>query len=364
MKKTKILAASLAAFAILGLAGCQSPGQGQKAIEETAVSCPTIVENGIRIRMLSTGTDVDGKEYITVGYALTPSNTTHTRIDASVAFKDSGVSGTASDYVTATVDTSAQTVKIKKIADFSNVITVTLEDHLDASVNATIDVHLKQRFLGWGNSEPQVQSRLMRYKTTSGISSSIFWYGLQRPSSAVAGFSSIYTDAMTSSEKAVTVSDVFLRSVDAVEYWEATATNFVDGASGSGVFPHDSVDSIDSYNFIANGTDRKTYVHGTKGEVDYYATGNPEFWNKDKISEDDFTHALILDASDWTVDQKNKAIGADLVVITAHGGMTLTCDGEETDATFSLEMVIPNSYFAGLAVAASAISPESSTITF
>lgn len=359
MKKTKIIAASLAAFAILGLAGCQSSGQGQKAIEETAVSCPTIVENGIRIRMLSTGTDVDGKEYITVGYTLTPSNTTHTRIDASVAFKDSGVSGTASDYVTATVDTSAQTVKIKKVADFSNVITVTLEDHLDTSVNAAIDVHLKQRFLGWGDSDPHVEGTLLRFK----VNSVPRWPGLQRFSSAAAGFSSIYTDEMTSSEKAVTVSDVFLRNVDAVEYWEATATNFVDGASGSGAIGRDTVGSIDSRNFIANGTDRK--VNGTHpGEVLYYATGNPEFWNKETISEEDFTHALVLDAQDWTVDQKNAAIGADLLVITAHGGMTLTCDGEETDATFSLEMVIPNSYFAGLAVAASAISPESSAITF
>lgn len=103
----------------------------------------------MNIKKTASGTDTDGRPYVTMSYTLLPANTTDTSISAQVAWTDGSIQADASVYLKAELDYVNQTLKVTLLKDFSSQMKVTLKSVVDSSKNAVITFDLGQKFLGW-----------------------------------------------------------------------------------------------------------------------------------------------------------------------------------------------------------------------
>lgn len=103
----------------------------------------------MNIKKTASGTDTDGRPYVTMSYTLLPANTTDTSISAQVAWTDGSIQADASVYLKAELDYVNQTLKVTSLKDFSSQMKVTLKSVVDSSKNAVITFDLGQKFLGW-----------------------------------------------------------------------------------------------------------------------------------------------------------------------------------------------------------------------
>ena len=338
MKKKRLTALALAILASAALGSCANQAQQQ---EDPRVESGLILsERGIHIKKLSTGTDSNGKEYVVLGYTTDPVNTTHTRFDVGVSFKESGATGSPTDYVSATIDTANKTVRITKLADFSDVIVVTITDAWDNTKSASVEVHLKQKFLGWPSTH--TLDAVTGGQSAVPQSANVYWKALKWSTQSGQspyqgnGFSQTYTDALTAQEKIPAYSDVTVAS--ATYYVNGTAIGVGSSSSGTG-----------SYG------------------IPYYGSANPGFINKVSVTNGDVYSAASLDFADWTNSQKEAAALADSMTLTVTGTCKLTIEGQTSGAyAFSVSLDIPNQYYQNLvdAYPLSSVSMESPTVTF
>lgn len=105
--------------------------------------------NGMTIKRLSSVTNQDGSIANTYSYSITPANAT--RKDMTIAIAWNGqTDAVIGNFLTATIDSSAQTFTITKLADFATQAKVTIQSVANDSVKAEILVDCKQVFNGFG----------------------------------------------------------------------------------------------------------------------------------------------------------------------------------------------------------------------
>lgn len=370
MKKpfVKALAATMIVAALFSCGNvADNPSQIQPDAAETPLN---VVENGIRIRALANGVDDQNREYVDVGYTLDPADTTHVHFEISVTFKESGATGNPSSFVSAVINESAKTVRITKLADFSNVVVVTITDAVDSTKSASIEVHLKQKFLGWPNALPaDFNNYSARFQDSSNKyvqsqSSNKTWYGLQyegmSPHDYVGnGFSATYTDAMTSSEKAVTVASATVSTAKYYALSNATET-FHQVGSGGGYY---SISSSGG-NFVGDGSsDTQTISY-----VPEYGSLNPKFVLRPNSTVANLMAAIRIDTASWTNSQKTALAAAEAIKLTVAGTLTLKIGTVESAAyPFTLDFYAMNDdYYSVISdyVPLSAIQAETETVTF
>lgn len=370
MKKpfVKALVATMIAAALFSCGNiADNPSQIQHDAAETPLN---VVENGIRIRALANGVDDQNREYVDVGYMLNPADTTHVHFEISVTFKESGATGNPSSFVSAVINESTKTVRITKLADFSNVVVVTITDAIDSTKSASIEVHLKQKFLGWPGSLPadfnnnsaRFQDSSNKYVETQ--SSRQWWHGLQfdamSPHSYKGnGFSTTYTDAMTSAQKAVTVASVNV--FHAKYYALSNATSRFNQVAAQGGYY--SISSSGS-NFIGPGCNDTQTIN----DVPEYGSLNPNFVLNPNSVEANLRAAIRIDTASWPNSQKAEIAAAEAIKLTVEGTLTLRIGtAESSDYPFTVDFYAMNSdYYDVISdyVPLSAIQPETGTVTF
>lgn len=351
MKKTKLIALALSAMAASVLAAC---GTAQQDIvpEINEIGEGLVAhQDGIQIRRLSNGTDTDGKPYFIVGYSLTPANTTHTDFTVGVTFQDQNASGSPTDYVTATIDLNAKTVKIKKIADFDEVILVTITDDLDSTKTATVEVHLKEKFTGWNDSHTHWDNTIFKFRE-SAQTSNYKWDGAKKFANQMLSFSSTFTDAMTASEK--TIEDVSY-TVSSAKWYAASVANYAENNS-----THKYSGTLTRGTFIADGSAQT--AQGEYG-ITKYGSANPAFSN---VLTANPVQALAVDVDSWTGAQRDAAYNSDYLALVVSISAKWSLDDVESpiysgDLTFVLEKA---SYENFVAIPLQSVSIETPTVTF
>lgn len=103
----------------------------------------------MNVKKTTSGTDTEGRPFVTMSYTLLPANTTDTSIVAQVDWVDGSIQLDAAEYLKAEIDTTNQTLKVTCLKDFSNQMKVVLKSIVDTTKNATITFDLGQKFLGW-----------------------------------------------------------------------------------------------------------------------------------------------------------------------------------------------------------------------
>ncbi len=105
---------------------------------------------GVEVKKISSGTNDEGKSFITYSYTVTPDYATNKNVVVkSLAFTDTDVEDTPSNYVLVSIDNSASTFTVVQLSDFSHQLTLTLASQADTSVTAEITIDCKQKWLGF-----------------------------------------------------------------------------------------------------------------------------------------------------------------------------------------------------------------------
>lgn len=363
MKKRKLFIMACSTLIAAGLCSCGETTV--PPIDDAANPGIVVHEAGIKVRKLSEGTDTDGKPYIVVGYTLTPSDTTHVHFFLTVAFQDQNAVGTATDYVTATIDESAKTVKIKKVQDFDEVVVVTITDLADTTKKASVEVHLKQKFLGWPatNQQNPVTFEDVSEKHVPAQSSNPFWYGLKSgefsPTSYTGnGFSTTFTDAMSAAEKEVSITDV---TVTEAKYYKATGLTQTTSSVGGG--GQTVTSTFTRGPLIGSGTTNTQTI----SYVPYYGSASSNFVGA-STGNAAVRQAIDIDTATWTNEQKVSLAIAEGIELVVSGGVKLTVGTTESQSIpFQLSFVLANAdYYDFIAdyVPLTSIQAESSDVTF
>ncbi len=367
MKKSKLLIMACSLLLTAGLCSC-----GETTVPPTQDASETgliVHEAGIKIKKLSTGTDTDGKPYIVVGYSVTPADTTHVHFLVDVDFQDANAVGTATDYVTATIDESAKTIKIKKVQDFNQIVLVTITDMVDTTKTASVEVHLKQKFLGWPAQLPGTHNpnnngfEDVSEKWVYSQSSQTKWYGLNyehfSPHSYTGnGFSATYTDAMTTGEKAVSVSAV---NVLSAKYYAVSSLSQTFHQTGNAGY-YTSTYTLGSE--IGDGTTNTQTI----SYVPEYGAKSPNFILRSSSDEAKLVSAVRIDTASWTNEQKVAMAAAEGIALKVIGTLNLKIgDTTSTGYPFMVTFVAANSdYYNYIAdyVPLTNVMVESPTVTF
>lgn len=369
MQKSKLLIMACSALLAAGLCSC---GETTVPPNQDASETGLVVhEAGIKIKKMSTGTDTDGNPYVVVGYSVTPADTTHVHFLVDVDFQDSDATGTATDYVVATIDESAKTVTIKKIQDFDQVVLVTITDMVDTTKTASVEVHLKQKFLGWPAQLPASQNpngngfEDVSEKRVQSQSSQKIWCGLNHADFsphgyAGNGFSETYTDEMTSGEKAVSVSAVNVLTAKYYAVSGLSQTFHQVGSGGAGYYA--STYTLGSE--IGDGTtNTQTFSYVPK-----YGSKSPRFVLSPGSEEADLVAAIRIDTASWTDQQKLAMAVAEGIALKVVGTLNLKIgDATSADYPFVVTFVAANSdYYSSIAdyVPLTDVQAETSTVTF
>nr|MCR5348888.1 hypothetical protein [Bacilli bacterium] len=109
---------------------------------------------GMKIKRLSSVTNQDGSIANTYSYSITPANATRKDMTISIAWNGQ-TDAVIGNFLTATIDSSAQTFTITKLADFGTQAKVTIQSVSNEDVKAEILVDCKQVFNGFGNNLTQ-----------------------------------------------------------------------------------------------------------------------------------------------------------------------------------------------------------------
>ncbi len=155
MLKIKLLVLPiLASIGLSALTGCERKPEVQTKEEILIIdNDEKIVVKNMTVKMLSSGTDANNHPYKTYSYSISPADAAYTDIDIYVTFADNRNNG--SDYLTATVDSNAQTFTITCLAAFDSVATVRLQARVGGAY-AEITVNYRQKLEGvGGNILPQ-----------------------------------------------------------------------------------------------------------------------------------------------------------------------------------------------------------------
>lgn len=145
--KKKILFLSISLLmAIPLLNSCSVREAKEQSIEENpiAVENNDIVEHGLKVRTVTSGTDGNGNPTQTFSYTTTPENPTLNQIDISISFADSRQNG--SSYLTFTHDATNKTVTIACLQAFNSLATLHMESHFNSNVYADVSIHYNPRY--------------------------------------------------------------------------------------------------------------------------------------------------------------------------------------------------------------------------
>ena len=107
-KPTLLLLAAAALSACLSSCDAAQP----KPIPEEGEGSALIVSPSVGIKELSHGTNSNGKEYVVLGFSITPSSTTYRRFTISAAWKQSGVNKNVADYIYYEIDNTNKTFTV------------------------------------------------------------------------------------------------------------------------------------------------------------------------------------------------------------------------------------------------------------
>ncbi|MCR5348351.1 MAG: hypothetical protein K6E59_01925 [Bacilli bacterium] len=109
---------------------------------------------GMQIKRLSSVTNQDGSIANTYSYSITPANATRKDMTISIAWNGQ-TEAVIGNFLTATIDSSAQTFTITKLADFATQAKVTIQSVSNEDVKAEILVDCKQVFNGFNDNLTQ-----------------------------------------------------------------------------------------------------------------------------------------------------------------------------------------------------------------
>ena len=127
--------------------------QADEAAQKGNMSAEVRAE-GMKIKRLSSVTNQDGSIANTYSYSITPANATRKDMTISIAWNGQS-DAVIGNFLTATIDSSAQTFTITKLADFGTQAKVTIQSVSNEDVKAEILVDCKQVFNGFGNNLTQ-----------------------------------------------------------------------------------------------------------------------------------------------------------------------------------------------------------------
>jgi len=109
--------------------------------------------SGLAVRRVSTGVDGTGHSYAVFAFTVLPATATNQNVTAAVAWTGTGVSGSASDFVTLAVDQGAKTVKATCLTPFAHQVTLTITSASNAAAKATLTLDYAVKVSSWlGNA--------------------------------------------------------------------------------------------------------------------------------------------------------------------------------------------------------------------
>lgn len=200
-----------------------------EAKNDLAINTAMIDRNGIDLKKVSTGTNSNGKDYAVLSYELDDS-IQGSQIALSLSWNEKGSSAnnrqdSVSSFVSASIDNQLQKITVTKLQDFDDPIYLTAYCVSITACYAEIKIGLKQKFLGWDWSEisqdPYYSVEAELYGSGRGYSGTEARYGVGADfvTKYGTGFSSVYTDALTESERLPRLHDGNYTSLDGVRYY-------------------------------------------------------------------------------------------------------------------------------------------------
>lgn len=258
------------------------------------------IENSLlHIKELTKGTNSSGYDYVTLSYSLTPVETTYRKFTISAAWKTSGESASVDTFIQYSIDSAAQTFTITKLQDFKTVITVTLTNTVFTSVKGSIDIHNKQRFLGWNDPQGGAEYVSETINKAPYYDDEYLWDALgswDNYASLSKGYSSIYTDSIN--QVGATINSV---EVTASHYYVAE----VDGWGYShGRYYYEAA--------------RKTTLIGSgssnASQGFYGSLANDSWYYDEYITETDLGKMITMDTQSWNSSQLTTASNAEYII--------------------------------------------------
>lgn len=198
--------------------------------EEEVDGVNVVSQSRMDIKKTSTGQTEQGRPYVQMTYSLLPSNTTDTSIQASVSWVDSSVQLTASEYLSANLDTVNKTLTVTCLQDFSHQMKVRLVSIANSNINATITFDLGQKFLGFDDT---VQESISYIEVAPGVNYSNYYPDLV--SGFTNGYSTVFTVATSTAPvfSSIEVDNIFIGYATSQD--GLTMTNGSIPSSGSSV---------------------------------------------------------------------------------------------------------------------------------
>lgn len=173
-----------------------------------------VSSNGIAVKNVSTGTDEDSHSFVTINYALTPTNTTDTSLIATIGWVSSAVTDNAALFLKAEINALAKTLKVTCLQAFSNQMKVVISSTIDSSKTATITFDVAQKFLGFNG----VQDLYIPYFFDGTVYHKSFGNILSEEtliSKLTNGFSTVFTTGIATS---AVVSNYSYEAIDKILY--------------------------------------------------------------------------------------------------------------------------------------------------
>lgn len=199
-----------------------------------------IQDFGIQVKRLSTGTNSNGKDYVTMSYEIAPAYTAQKSISISCRWKSAANQAelqSIDNYLGVSIDNYDQTFTVTKLQDLPALAIVKLQSTFDESIYAEVEVHQRQKFLGFSNTttlqKAQVDSSMVTQATHSAFTNPYYrgWLQSEFISTFSNGFTSTYTDAIDTYAK---IKNLDLEEIE-YRYIGATGTLLVPFAVSAAV---------------------------------------------------------------------------------------------------------------------------------
>lgn len=140
------------------------------------------VESNLRIKYLKTGTDEQGKEYVSFNYEVLPAEANDKTVSLNLSWSDNSVTDNINSHLTYTHTQEEYFVKVTMLAKANHQAKMTLTSNANNNAKASILIDFEQEFLGF---EPRGFGMLS--KTLAGSPGESFVSDLEIQNSILSG---------------------------------------------------------------------------------------------------------------------------------------------------------------------------------
>ena len=107
------------------------------------------VESNLRIKYLKTGTDEQGKEYVSFNYEVLPAEANDKTVSLNLSWSDNSVTDNVNSHLTYTHTQEEYFVKVTMLAKANHQAKMTLTSNANNNAKASILIDFEQEFLGF-----------------------------------------------------------------------------------------------------------------------------------------------------------------------------------------------------------------------